>query len=132
MSEENRELVSRAIEAWNRRDVEEFLACFDPNCEVVFPPEVPEPGPFHGRDELRQWVEGFLAAWESHHADVVETIDTDEGLFASLHMVGRGSGSAIEMDETDAHLFAIEEDRIVRWRNFQTRAQALEAAGLAE
>ena len=132
MTEENRQLVSRVIDAWNRRDVDAFLAYFDSDCEVVFPPDVPEPGPFRGRTELRQWVEGFLAAWEFHRAEVVEISDTDEGVFASLHLVGRGSGSAIELDETDAHLFAIQEDRIVRWRTFQTRAQALEAVGLSE
>ena len=131
MSEE-RQLVDRVIEAWNSGDVEAFLAYFDSDCEVVFSPDVPEPGPFRGRAELRQWVEGFLAAWEFHRAEPVEIRDTDEGVFASLHLVGRGSGSAIEMDETDAHLFAIREGRIVRWRNFQTRAQALEAAGLSK
>jgi uncharacterized protein (TIGR02246 family) len=132
MSEENRQLVDRVIEAWNRGDVEAFLAYFDSDCEVVFPPDVPEPGPFRGRAELRQWVEGFLAAWEFHRAETVDIRDTDEGVFASLHLVGRGFGSAIEMDETDAHLFAIQEGRIVRWRSFQTRAQALETAGLSK
>jgi len=130
MSEENGHLVDRVIEAWNRADVEAFLAPFDSDCEVIFPPDVPEPGPFRGHAELRRWVEGFLAAWEFHKADVVEMRDTDEGVFASLHLVGRGSDSGVELDETDAHLFAIEGGQIVRWQNFQTRVEALEAAGL--
>jgi hypothetical protein len=37
-----------------------MLALFDPECEVIFSPEVPEPGPFHGHTELRGWAEGFL------------------------------------------------------------------------
>jgi ketosteroid isomerase-like protein len=132
MSKENRQLVDRVVDAWNRSDVEAFLKCFGSDCEVVFPPEVPEPGPFRGHAELRRWVDGFLAAWESHQAEIVETRDTAEGVFVSLHLVGRGLGSAIEMDETDAHLFAIQEDSIIRWRGFQTRAEALEAAGLSK
>jgi hypothetical protein len=45
MSHENVELVRRLADAWNRSDVEAVLALFDSECEVVFSPEVPEPGP---------------------------------------------------------------------------------------
>jgi ketosteroid isomerase-like protein len=102
MSQENVEIVARLVDAWNQANVEAILALFDPECEVIFPPEVPEPGPFHGHTELREWAEGFLAAWESHHAEVVELIEADHSIVAILHLIGRGSGSGIEMDETDA------------------------------
>jgi ketosteroid isomerase-like protein len=130
MSQENVKLVHRMVDAWNRGDVDAFLSGFDPDCEVVFPPEVPEPGPFHGHAELKQWVDGFLAAWESHHAEVVEVMDAGDDVVAVLHMVGRGAGSGMVLDQTDAHVFKIREGRIARWQNFNARAEALEAAGL--
>jgi ketosteroid isomerase-like protein len=126
------EFVYQLVEAWNRSDVDAMLALFDSACEVVFPPEVPEPGPFHGHAELRQWAEGFLAAWDFHESEVVEIIDAGDSVVALLHQVGRGIGSGIEMDETDAHVFTIREDRIVRWQNFNELADALEAAGLSK
>jgi ketosteroid isomerase-like protein len=132
MPQENVKAVARLVEAWNEVDVEAMLALFDPECEVIFPPEVPEPGPFHGHSELREWAEGFLEAWESHHAEVVELIEADDSLVAMLHQIGRGSGSRIEMDETDAHVFTFRGGRITRWRNFNERHEALEAAGLRE
>jgi ketosteroid isomerase-like protein len=132
MSQENVEIVDRLVEDWNRGDLEAILALFDPDCEVVFPPEVPEPGPFKGHAELRRWAEGFLAAWESHHAEVVEMIEAENMVVAMLHQVGRGSGSGIEMDETDAHVFTLRDGKITRWRNFSERSEALEAAGLRE
>ena len=132
MSQENVEVVARLIEAWNGRDVEAILALFHPECEVVFPPEVPEPGPFRGRAELRGWVEGFLGAWESHRAEVVELTVEDGDVLAMLHLTGRGSESGVEMDETDAHLFAFRDGKVISWRNFPDRLQALEAAGLSE
>jgi ketosteroid isomerase-like protein len=104
----------------------------DTDCEVVFPPEVPEPGPFHGHAELRQWAEGFLAAWESHRAEVVEVIESGDKVVAVLHLVGRGIGSGIEMDETDAHVLAFRDGKITRWQNFNERSDALEAVGLRE
>ena len=132
MSQSNVKLVHRAVDAWNRSDVDAFLSQFDADCEVVFPPEVPEPGPFHGHAELRQWIEGFLGAWESHRVEVVEVVDGSRDVLAVLHMVGRGSGSGVDFDETDAHVFTIRDGRIARWQNFNRRAQAVEAAELSE
>ena len=54
MSQENVEIVARLVDAWDQANVEAMLALFDPECEVIFPPEVPEPGPFHGHTELRE------------------------------------------------------------------------------
>jgi uncharacterized protein len=132
MSREKVDLVHRLVKAWNDGNLDAILALYDPECEVVFPPEVPEPGPFHGHAELRQWAEGFLAAWEFHHVEVVELVDAKDSVVALLHLVGRGIGSGVEMDETDAHVFTIREGRIARWQNFAERAEALEAAGLRE
>ena len=126
------EIVHRFVEAWNRSDTDSMLALFDPDTEVVFPPEVPEPGPFHGHAELRQWAEGFLAAWESHRAEVVEVVESGDKVVAVLHLVGRGIGSGIEMDETDAHVLNFRDGKITRWQNFTERSEALEAAGLSE
>ncbi len=106
--------------------------CSTPSARLSSTPEVPEPGPFHGHAELRQWAEGFLAAWEFHHSEVVEIVDAGDSVVAVLHLVGRGIGSGVEMDETDAHVFTIREGRIVRWQNFNQRADALEAVGLSE
>jgi ketosteroid isomerase-like protein len=132
MSQENVEVVTRLVEAWNAADVEAILVLFHVECEVVFPPEVPEPGPFRGHAELRGWIEGFLAAWESHRAEVVEVTVEDGVVLAMLHLTGRGSESGIEMDETDAHLFAFRDGKVISWRNFADRTEALEAAGLSE
>jgi ketosteroid isomerase-like protein len=129
MSRENVEVVHRLVEAWNEGNLDAVLALFDADSEVVFPPDVPEPGPFHGHAELRQWAEGFLAAWESHHVEVVETVDAGDSVIAVAHMVVRGKGSGIETDQTDNHVFAIRAGRIVRWQNFNLRAEALEAVG---
>src|SRR5215217_2370552 len=128
MSQENVEVVARLVDAWNQANVEAMLALF----EVIFSPEVPEPGPFHGHTELREWAEGFLAAWESHHAEVVELIEADHSIVAILHLIGRGSGSGIEMDETDAHVFTFSDAKVTRWRDYSDRSEALEAVGLRE
>src|SRR4051794_34027650 len=118
MSQENVEIVRRLVGAWNGGSIDTLLGLFDPDCEVTFSPEVPEPGPFHGHAELRRWAEGFMTAWESHHAEIVETHDAGDAIVVSLHLTGLGGGSGVEMEETDAHLFAVRNGKIVRWQNF--------------
>jgi hypothetical protein len=46
MSRENVEIVARLVDAWNQANVEAMLALFDPECEVIFPPEIPGAGAF--------------------------------------------------------------------------------------
>jgi ketosteroid isomerase-like protein len=132
MSQGNAEIITDLVDAWNGRDVNRFLRLFDADCEVVFRPEVPEPGPFRGHAQLREWAEGFLAAWESHTAEVVELLEKGDSAVVVLRLVGRGTGSGIAMEETDAHLFVFREGRIAGWHNFGDREEALEAAGLRE
>ena len=130
MTQENLEVVHRLVGAWNGGNIDTLLGFFDPDCVVVFRPEVPEPGPFYGHAELRQWAEGFMAAWDSHHAEVVETHDSEDCVVVSLRLAGRGGGSGVEMEETDSHLFAMRNGKVVRWQNFLDRSEAFKAAGL--
>ena len=75
---------------------------------------------------------GHLAAWESHTAEIVELIEKGDSAVAMLRLIGRGTGSGIAMEDTDAHLFVFRDGRIASWHNFGDRPQALEAAGLSE
>jgi ketosteroid isomerase-like protein len=45
---------------------------------------------------------------------------------------GRGGGSRIELDQTFAALFELRDGRTISMRDYATRAEALEAAGLSE
>ena len=131
MSRENVEIVRKLVDDWNRRNIDGFLDAFDPECEVVFRPDVPEPSPFRGQDALKGWIDGFLAAWEFHRAELVEVADAGDEVFVTLLFVGRGTGSGIAMDDTEGHVFTIRAGKIVRWRGFRERAEALKAAGLS-
>ena len=69
MSEENVEIVRRAIDAWNRRDIEVLLVLGDPEGEYVNSPSAIEPGTRRGRDEMtavvrEQWELLTDGRWE--------------------------------------------------------------------
>ena len=49
-----------------------------------------------------------------------------------VRYVGRGESSGIEMDQKNAALYELREGKVVTMRDYPTRAEALEAAGLSE
>lgn len=132
MSQENVEVVKRFVEAWNAGDLDAAVAWIGRDCVATFPPEVPEPGPFVGRDAIRGWAEQFRGAWDTMAIQIAEIQEQADNVICFLHISYRGKRSDIEVDSRDAHVFSIRDGVIVRWRNFNDRAEALEAAGLRE
>jgi ketosteroid isomerase-like protein len=49
-----------------------------------------------------------------------------------VRYTGRGQSSGIEMDMTSASLYRMRDGKVVTMRDYSTRAEALEAAGLEE
>jgi ketosteroid isomerase-like protein len=130
MSTEPTEVVRRAIEAWTD-DLDDFLALFHPDCEVVFRPDVPEPGPFHGREELRGWAESFRSAWESQELEIEATAARRSEVYIELGIVSHGAGSGIGSSQTFPFVFTVEDGLITRWRGFTESDEARAAAGLS-
>ena len=130
MAPDEVEVIHRVVDEWNRGDVEAFLSLFNPACEVLFRPDVPEPGPFHGRDELRGWAEGFLSAWDDQHVEVSEAIAAGDRVFVALRLTVRGTGSNIAVDDVFPFAFTIRGGQVVRWHGFLSRDEARAAAGV--
>src|SRR4051812_6001763 len=69
MSQENVEIVHRALAAWNDRDIEAMLALADPEIEYVNSPTAVEPGTRSGHKGFEhviraQWEILSEARWE--------------------------------------------------------------------
>ena len=65
MSQENVEIVRRAFEAFNRRDMTAFLDLLDPDVEWVPILAVLEGRVYRGHKDVRRWVEDLLVG-EQH------------------------------------------------------------------
>ena len=62
MSQENVEIVRRAAEAFNRRDLDHWIEFFDPEIEYHDTPDFPGGGIHLGREAFRRHVESYLDA----------------------------------------------------------------------
>ena len=136
MSEENVEIVRRAIDAWNRRDIEDLLALGDPEGEYVNSPSAIEPGTRRGRDEIAavmraQWELLTDGRWE-----IDRIYDRGEEVIALGRISRRMPGSDARLEGHSLVSYKIRSGKIVRievlaFGRDEVHA-ALETAGLRE
>ena len=131
MSQENVELMYRAVDAFNRRDLNAFLAIVDDDVEAV-PRAVAMEGSYHGHEGVRRWWKDVFDVWPDFTSQVVEMRDVDDLTVAAVHLRGHAAGSDIPLDEPGWQVNRWRRGKCVWWRGFNTRDEALEAVGLSE
>jgi ketosteroid isomerase-like protein len=78
-------------------------------------------------------VEDWLETFDGFTGEPVELIDAGENqVVAVIRISGRATLSGVETDLTYAAVYGICDGRIARGREYATRDEALEAAGLRE
>jgi ketosteroid isomerase-like protein len=133
MSQANVELVRRAIEAFNRGDLERFAETvrFDEAIEYHEYPEFIEVGVFRGRDAIADHWRQFLDAFEDYRFEIEKLIDVDDEVVVFTHQHGHGKES-LGFELRSAWVFSFRDGKLTRIRTYPDRAQALEAVGLSE
>jgi ketosteroid isomerase-like protein len=82
---------------------------------------------------MRAYVQDWMDTFDGFWIEPVELIDVGGGVVvAVLRYGGRAKLSGIEPNETFAAVLTIRDRKIVRGREYATRDEALEAAGLLE
>ena len=133
MSEENIDVILKAVEAVNRRDAEAFVAAVSPDVAWETNPEmVGLGGIYQGRAGVREFFKDLfgLETWESIQVEVEEITEaSDDRVLLGLLAKARGRGSGVP---TEARLWQVlwfAEGLITRRQAFWTRQEALAAAG---
>jgi ketosteroid isomerase-like protein len=131
MSQENVELYRRCVDAFNRRDLNAFLALMDDDVEAVSRLDAIEGG-LRGHDGIRRWWESWFDVWPDYEIEVVGVRDLGDVTLANLRALGHGAGSDVPFEDRAWQLARWRHGKCVLWRVFNNRAEALEAAGLSE
>ncbi len=133
MSQENVELVRKAIEARNR-DLDEWLTFFDPEVEgsdtmIVAGMQTET----RGTDELREAVEKWDEGFEDFREEIVELVDRGELVIARVRFHGRVGQGGATVTAAQVDYYRVQGGRITEYRSgFRSKEEALEAAGLRE
>lgn len=133
MSQDNVELVRRAIAAVNERDIDAYLSCCTDDVQLVTPlAEIG--GAYEGSDSIRRFFADLSDTSPDFHltAERVEAVGDHRVLaFLRVSATGRASGIPAAVETPTGNVYDIENGRISRLRIFFDRDEALKAAGLS-
>jgi ketosteroid isomerase-like protein len=132
MSEENVENVRRSIDAWNRDDLDGWLAGFAPEAELHTTGRFPDERVYRGRPGLeRYWAEIHEAA-EEINISISDLRASGDKVLQAMTARGRGKLSKVPVEQPIWVVTTLRDGLAVRVENYVDRAEALEAAGLRE
>jgi ketosteroid isomerase-like protein len=130
MSQENVELHYRLGNAFNRRDLDAFLALVDPKVEFISYVVTME-GTYRGHDGIRRWWQDLFEVFPDWK---VEAEVRDLGDLTLMHGRLRGQGATSGAPFERPYWAAVEwrDEQVVWWSAFGSEAEALDAVGLRE
>jgi ketosteroid isomerase-like protein len=130
MSQENIELVRRSAEAYNRSDLDGMLTEWALDAVVDWSnSRGPEAGVYRGHRQIRAVIERFLGAFEEVRIELDDPEEIEDGVLVVenvSHLPGR---DGIEVQARSAWLITIREGKHTSLTLYQTKQDALEAAG---
>ena len=124
------EIVRRATDAFNRRDLDAWLAAFDPDIVWHAFPDEPEPGPFRGHEAIQAMAARWMDLFSDFRSDVKEYIDAGEYVLVPTRMSGHVTDSDADVAIDEVYVNKCRDGKIVEVRECRTREEALEALGL--
>ena len=135
MSKENVGVVQAATDAFARDGVDGWLEYFTDDVDYrAAEGAIDDRGPIHGKDALRAYAEDWTEMFDDVRFEPVEVIDAgDDTVIAVMRISGRPKGTSAEaLTLSVAGVSTIRDGKIARSREYWTREEALEAAGLSE
>jgi ketosteroid isomerase-like protein len=132
MSRENVEIVRRGHEAFERGDLTVALDSLDPEIVSYVAPPLPDPSEYRGREGFLQmfanWTEGF----DDYVQHAEEYVEAGDHVIVRVYQRGTGTASGVPVERAFWFLHTLRDGRLVRMGVYDTKEQALEAAGLRE
>ena len=133
MSEENVEIVRRAYAAFNRGDPDGLGEVISADCVMDWSQsQGPDKGVYHGLEGAAGWIAAIREAFEEFELVPSEYIGSGDRIVVPTRVTGRGRGSGLVVDASGTTLWEIQNSRVDRLVLYQSREEALEAAGLSE
>jgi ketosteroid isomerase-like protein len=126
------EVVSRSVEAFNRRDLPALLETLDPDVEL-HPFSAQLTGTtYRGEAGARQWLADVADEWSEWRVVLDEVRTIDDRVLTLGRIVARGRETSVEVEVPAAFVSTLRDGRITRLESFGDAAKALAEAGIAE
>jgi ketosteroid isomerase-like protein len=132
MSRENVEHVRRSREAWNRGDIEAFLATAPDDAEWVIAEENPNARTLRGHDEIRAYLRDWVDTMPNLRIEASEDIDAGDAVVTLATVSGRAGADGPDVTVEIAFVTYFENGRAVRTEEYLDSKRALDATGVSQ
>ena len=130
---ENVEIVRRVIDARNRGDRDAAFAYAAPDIEFDFSTSAgPWAGIYRGVAATMRLWDGMDEVFSDFRWEPQEFIDAGDAVVVTMRFHSRGRGSGVKTVSRGAQVCWLKDGKVVRYRQCQNRADALDAVGVRE
>jgi ketosteroid isomerase-like protein len=130
MSQQNVEIVMRWFELLGRGERAAALRYVDPAIETHEGVELPGATSYFGHAGLAMAYDHWASQFDDLRIELKELVDAGGDVVAVTRHHGRGRASGAAVQAVVAYVLTVEDGKLVRMRIFNTKTEALEAAGL--
>jgi ketosteroid isomerase-like protein len=136
MSQENVEIVRTAYAAMSARDFDALTKVTDSDWVFDFSRAIgPQKGVYRGHEEIAQFGAATEEAFERFELSPIEfLVGSASQIVVRHHLSAKGRGSGLELDRVpDATLlWELRDGKVIKTTLYNSRVEALEAAGLSQ
>jgi ketosteroid isomerase-like protein len=131
MSQRSVEIVRRAFNSFNRRDLAGAEEAFDPDAEWIPYLAALEETAYRGRDQIAAMWRDVLRDFPDFRIELVEVVaERDDAIVVAVEFQGMGRASGADTRTTVFEAVSFRDEKVTRVEGFRDRAEALEAAAL--
>jgi ketosteroid isomerase-like protein len=132
MSEGNVEIVRALNDAFNHGDAAVAFRLLDPAVRAESHGALGGDREYRGHDGVLELMGTFWQSFENPRSEIEECIASGDDVVLAVRIFGRGKASGADVDTLTGQVLTLRDGKVVRWRVFDNKAAALEAAGLSE
>ena len=133
MSQEKVEIVKRLYGAFNRDDFDAGLALCDSEVVIDRSNSIgPDARVYRGHPGLEEFWNEWKRAWADARWEIDECIDNGANVVVLGRLYARGAASGASVEANVSQVVVIRGGKVLSSKLFQSRSEALEAAGLSE
>ncbi len=127
----NVELSHRVADAFNRRDLDAFVALMDDDVEG-HPLAMDMEGGYCGHAGTRRWWNAQFDSFPDLTIEVLEMNELGDATVAALRMRGHGAGGSVPVDVTIWRVSRWRDQKCVWWGTFRSETDAVQAVGASQ
>jgi uncharacterized protein len=132
MSQQNVEIVKRALDAFSSGDADTFAELTTPDLEWKTGLGAVEGEIFRGREGVGTYFSRLSSAWDQFRFLPDQFRDRDDVVLVLGRLEGIGRGGGVPVDSPVGAVWDLRDGKIWRLRAYLDQAEASEVAGLQE